>query len=343
MPETAVRRSRRGLIFAGIVVVCVAVGLGSALIAALQARDDRRTDEHAASVAHDDVGTLLASGDPYVVFRASKPELPGSGQLSVAALRGADPGPALPLRMNCARVAFAAGHGLCLQQAGPVAFTASILGPRLTETASVRLNGLPSRTRISPDGRMGTVTAFVRGHSYITSGAFSTRTTLINLTSGATVADLERFTVTRNGRKVTAADRNFWGVTFAADSNTFYATMATGGSNYLIEGNIRERTAHTIRDEVECPSLSPDGTRVAYKHLERLPAGVGWRLHVYDLRSGRDTPLAETEGIDDQASWLDDGRVLYAKKDDTWVVPADGHGAPRVWMRNGVSPVIVRP
>jgi Tol biopolymer transport system component len=245
--------------------------------------------------------------------------------------------------MTCARVAFAGGHGLCLQQAGPVAFNASVLGPRLNETKKLRLNGLPSRTRISPDGRTGTVTAFVRGHSYITSGAFSTRTSLIDLNTGAVKADLERFSVTRNGRAFNPADRNFWGVTFAADNDTFYATMATGGVNYLIKGSIRDRKAETVREQVECPSISPDGTRIAYKHLERLPAGVGWRLHVYDLRSGRDTPLTEDEGIDDQASWLDDGRVLYAKKDDTWVVPADGHGAPSVWMRNGVSPVIVRP
>jgi len=194
----------------------------------------------------------------------------------VAALDGIRVLAGMPLRMNCARVAFAGGHGLCLAQAGPVAFKATVLGPRMTETKEIRLNGLPSRTRISPDGHTGTVTAFVRGHSYITSGAFSTRTSLIDLDTGTVTADLERFKVTRNGRDFNPADRNFWGVTFGADNDTFWATMASAGKNYLIQGSIHDRTAHTIRDEVECPSISPDGTRIAFASNR----GRQWNIYV---------------------------------------------------------------
>ena len=62
------------------------------------------------------------------------------------------------------------------------------------------------------------------------------------------------------------ADFNFWGVTFAADSDTFYATLSSGGVNYLIVGRVTTRRVQVVRADVECPSLSPDGTHIAYKH-----------------------------------------------------------------------------
>ena len=43
------------------------------------------------------------------------------------------------------------------------------------QTDSVSLPGLPSRTRLSPDGTLAASTVFVNGDSYITTG-FSTRT-----------------------------------------------------------------------------------------------------------------------------------------------------------------------
>jgi hypothetical protein len=70
---------------------------------------------------------------------------------------------------------------------------------------------------------------------------------------------------------VDAPNVNFWGITFARDSDRFYATMATGGrvaeigangGTHLIEGSVAARTAKVIHDNVECPSLSPDGTRI---------------------------------------------------------------------------------
>ena len=42
------------------------------------------------------------------------------------------------------------------------------------------------------DGRYGTITVFVSGHSY-SDGNFSTQTTLIDLASGSVVSDLEQF------------------------------------------------------------------------------------------------------------------------------------------------------
>jgi Tol biopolymer transport system component len=93
-----------------------------------------------------------------------------------------------------------------------------------------------------------------------------------------------------------------------------------------------------IAEDVECPSLSPDATRLAFK----LRKGGSWRLHVLDLKTGRRTPLAETRSVDDQVEWLDDGRILYGYQGDVWVVPADGKGRPRVYLNDALSPAVVR-
>ena len=65
----------------------------------------------------------------------------------------------------------------------------------------------------------------------------------------------------------------------------------------------RRRPCTVLADGVECPSLSPDGTRLVYK--KRLP-DLTWQLWVYDLATQRRTQLAEPANIDDQGAWLDD-------------------------------------
>jgi Tol biopolymer transport system component len=116
--------------------------------------------------------------------------------------------------------------------------------------------------------------------------------------------------------------------------------MRTGGRTWLIEGSVRERRARTLHENVECPSLSPDGTRVAYK--KRVEEGsVIWRLHVLDLRTMEETPLAESRTVDDQAEWLDDGTVLYGLDAGVWAVPADGGGAPRRLLSDALSPAVL--
>jgi hypothetical protein len=63
---------------------------------------------------------------------------------------------------------------------------------------------------------------------------------------------------------------------------------------------------------------------------------------VLDLATGKDTPLAETRPIDDQAEWLDEERVLYRTGEETWVVPADGGGRPERFLAAADSPAVVR-
>lgn len=334
----------RRLAFAALCAICALVAVTAVAAAALRAREDDRASERAAAAARPTVSRLMAEGRPFVIFR-SLDRQDGStyGRLAVAPLEGDAPGRRLLAGRACERVDLAKGRALCLGVAGPAGFKATVLDGDLRETGSVRLAGVPSRTRVSPDGRFGAVTAFVSGHSYADVGQFSTATTLIDMAQGEKLADLERdFTITLDGKPATARDRNFWGVTFSRDGDRFYATMATGGKTYLIEGSVSRRTGRAIHENVECPSLSPDETRIAYKKAVGQDPPV-WRFHVLDLATGRETPLAEPQPLDDQIEWLDDDRVLYRSGEATWTVPADGSGSPRRWLAGADSAAVVRP
>ena len=237
----------------------------------------------------------------------------------------------------CLRFYQAGGSALCLTVArSGVDFRAKLLDRSGDVRHTLTLTGVPSRARVSPNGTLGAMTTFVTGDSYTSPGQFSTRTTILDMASGRTISDLEKFTVIRDGQKIHDQDFNFWGVTFARDSDELYATLATGSHHYLVHGRVSTRTLEVVRDGVECPSLSPDGTRIAYKSRDGKP--WHWRLHVYDLRTRADVALAETRPIDDQAEWLDNARVLYGIGTDVWVVPADGAGKAQRFLADAASP-----
>lgn len=124
------------------------------------------------------------------------------------------------------------------------------------------------------------MTVFVNGHAYLAGGGFSTATTIIDMGTGESLGNLESFKVFKDGERIEGVDFNFWGVTFAADPNRFYATLRTEGHYYLVEGNLALHEMRVLRDRVECPSLSPDGRRIAYK--SRIGDENRWRLKVLD-------------------------------------------------------------
>jgi hypothetical protein len=195
------------------------------------------------------------------------------------------------------------------------------------------------------------VTVFVSGHSYA-AGAFSTQTSLIDMRSGRLlVNDLERFTVTRDGARIESPDFNFWGVTFAADPNRFYATLGTEGRFFLVEGDLRASSMRVIYEGLECPSLSPDERRVAFKKRIVEDGRLRWQPAILDLASMTETLLPERRSVDDQIEWLDNEHVLYALPEteaadtarlDVWVAASDGGSAPRLLIRNAESPAVVR-
>jgi hypothetical protein len=333
--------SRRAL-FA--VICAAAVVLGVAYVGYAALRTPARTAAPAAAASNGDLRLRAVLRQPHLVFLTPSGGDPTQNRVTVAPLQqGATARVETGLR--CSRAYFAGGHGICLGQ--NLTGAGFLFDDRFQPGRTFAQPGLPSRTRVSPDGRFAASTVFVTGHSYSTPG-FSTQTLITDVASGQSL-DLERLTVTKDGQRIQSPDFNFWGVTFAADGNRFYATLGTGGHSYLVEGNRPARTGRVLVDAVECPSLSPDGTRVAYKRP--VPgAQRRWRLHVLDLRTMADTALAETRSIDDQVEWLDAAHIAYGLQDEgppptldvnLWTVPTDGTGHPAVYLPHATSPAVV--
>jgi hypothetical protein len=255
--------------------------------------------------------------------------------------------------MACEVVYVAGGKGICLSADRGVftTYAATLFDARtFAVSGTLELKGIPSRARVSIDGNLAAFTVFVSGHGYSTLD-FSTQTLLLDTRDASVIADLENFVVRRAGRIIKAADFNFWGVTFTPDAKQFYATLSTDQKHFLVRGDIAGRSVEVIHENVECPSLSPDAKRVAYK--KRLMEGnrIVWQLQILDLATGRETALSERRSIDDQLEWLDDAHVLYsvpAAEDgsspstDVWVAPIDAKSEPRIYQRNAYSPASAR-
>jgi dipeptidyl aminopeptidase/acylaminoacyl peptidase len=281
---------------------------------------------------------------PHLVFRSTALG-PDYGKVAVAAL--SDPGGARAVTATtCERVDQRAGTTLCLRSKPGVVLGSSVAAFDRSgrQVYSRDLPGIPSRARLSPDGTLAATTAFVTGDSYLSAG-FATRTYVHDLAKG-TAVHLEDFALTHEGRKITPVDRNYWGVTFL-DDDTFYLTVAFDGRPWLARGSLSRKAVTTVHADAECPSLSPDGARVAFKKMQ---GSGGWRIAVLDLAGGPERLLAETRSVDDQVQWLDDDTVIYGLpltgerggETDLWTVPADGSGKPRLLVSQAWSASVVR-
>lgn len=290
-----------------------------------------------------------ATGDR-VVFRNTAA---GDGYGHVASVALSDPrGPRALVDRACDRVAASEDEFICLRTERGVVprYTATLYTDDGAQVESWPLSGIPSRARFSPDGALIATTSFVTGHSYATVG-FSTETE-VHTTDGRDFGDLEEYALVIDGEAVSPVDRNYWGVTFI-DDTSFYATagLTTTGTTYLVRGDLENRTLTAVASGVECPSLSPDGSRIAFK---RVTSGSGptthWTPAIMDLAAGTVRVLdTETRDVDDQIAWLDDDTILYglprerAPGDtDVWSLSADGTGSPEMIIEHAWSPSVVR-
>ncbi len=252
--------------------------------------------------------------------------------------------------LSCERVYFGGGRGLCLSSSdstnGPL-WSAQVFDESYQPHQRFNLTGAPSRVRVSPDGLLAGATVFESGHSYAEHG-FSTRTTVIDLAKGEIVGDLEKFPTWKDGKIFKAEDFNFWGLTFAGDSDTYFATLDTAGVSYLIKGSVKGKSQTVIHEGVECPSLSPDNTRIAFKKRIGARSLGWWQIAVLALDTMKETRLSkEARSVDDQVEWLDNDRVIYhltggSTAADLWSARVDDSAAPVQLRAAAYSPAIVR-
>ena len=285
-----------------------------------------------------------------IYFRSTNVER-GYGQMAYLDLPRLDAPPSLT-SLSCEVLDVSiSGAGICLVATRGVLtrYDAILFNPGGKTRHSIPLGGIPSRTRLNRDGTMAATTVFLTGHGY-DSVDFTTETLLIDTRTGTPLVNLEEYSVSRGGKRIDAKDVNYWGVTFTPDGKRFYCTLSTNRQHYLVRADIATRTGETLRDNVECPSLSPNGKRVVYK--KRIPGSrVAWRLHILDLAANVETPLPETRSVDDQLEWLDDGHVLYSLPEnastpspgtDVWMIDVDRATPPTKFLPKAYSPSVVR-
>jgi hypothetical protein len=283
-------------------------------------------------------GQSLALDQSTLFFR-NLAEGPDHGKL--AAVPAADPGATRKVgELSCDRFAAARGTAICLRlkpDSLPPLTEMLVLDANLQEIHRETLPGTPSRARVSPNGRIVNWTLFVTGDSYAATG-FSTRTGLYNLDKKRLIKSIETLPILVDGERYFASDVNYWGITFAADGNRFYLTMGSKGKTYLIEGDYRLYRGEAIARNVECPSLSPDGRRIAYK--QKVATGK-WRLAVLDLASRKITNPPDDRLLDDQPVWRDNETLLYPLRaadgsTDIWSVGLTK--PPTLLIRHATSP-----
>jgi hypothetical protein len=342
----SISRQRRQNIFVWVVLGCIALGIGYTSWVILRGNasaDPVQAQGTPLPIAQPDELQAIQKNSHLLFVNMEQPDI---GKVKLAGLDAA-PSQRAQTALTCERIHYAASNGICLMydSSGSVPLVwVTLFGPDFQPRHQFTIEGILSRARVSPDGKYAAFTVFVTGHSY-NDPNMSTATVLLDTATGASLGNLEEFEVWKDGQQFQAPEFNFWGVTFAQDSNRFYATLRNGNSIYLVQGDVAARKLTVLHQNVECPSLSPDGTRIAFKKR----AGHRWQLTVLDLATMQEIELAEKESIDDQVEWLDNERILYHKTDydppkwvSVFVLPADGSGKPERFIPDAISPVVVR-
>lgn len=332
-----------------VIAACVAI-LGGAMsygVVAFAAYQHAQNAPSDVAATHAPAAAVTAPG-PRIVFRDTSP---GKDYGHVASVPLSRPsGTRTVTSRVCDRVYATDSYESCLQtNAGVVTtYTATVFDASGGVVKKWGLPGLPSRTRISHDDKLAAFTSFVTGSAYATVG-FSTATDIYSLTDGHDYGNIEQFTLWIDGKVNTAADRNIWGVTFVpGNDDAFFATAATGGHTYLVRGSLSARTLAAVHETAECPSVSPDGTRVAFKVNVSKTSTAFWNVAVMDLATGTVTMMPDKRDMDDQVEWLDDSTILYGLPHadtpgdyDVWETAADGSGSPSLLIKHAWSPAVI--
>lgn len=258
------------------------------------------------------------------------------------------------LDRSCLRVHLAADRGLCLSQQDTVVpsyqatfFEAS--NPEI-EVKSYP-SGLPSRTRISPDGSFSAVTTFVSGTSYadVGSGETTTLVTIDDIDGPLRIRGAHQLAIDSNNDRYAIFDAQYWGMTFV-DEDEFYITGFYGDAPEIMRGRLSDMTAEPTGWVGSCPSVSPDGQTVVYKEIRDTG---GFDLIAVDVATNERWTLGESRSVDDQVEWLDNDTILYAlhpeggetplqPEFDIWMLDIAEGSEPVLFLPNADSPAVAR-
>ncbi|MFJ6417800.1 hypothetical protein [Paeniglutamicibacter sp. NPDC091659] len=250
--------------------------------------------------------------------------------------------------LSCDRVYRTGGMLSCLSvtRGMDTSYGSAAYGIGGQRLAAGTLPGEPSRTRVSATGMVG-VTAFITGESYEQVG-FSTRTTIAT-PGGKDYGNLQDFTIKIGDQVLTAEDRNVWGVTFAKDGNTFYATAASGKQTWLMRGSLADRTMVAVGENAECPSISPNGKLIAYKKRRADSQPAHWDIAVLDIAKGTEQIYPLESGFDDQLEWLDSSTLLFGQPRtdnpgdaDIFSMKLEAGASPQLFIEHAWSPSVQR-
>jgi hypothetical protein len=335
------------LALGGLILVLAIAGATVGLVR-LTTRGSADPAPVSSAATHVDIAGEITGGvRPGLVFRTTSTDA-RNGLVGEADLDGSGRHPSARRAIGpvCDRVYAVVSTMVCLRTVPGVTttFEALVLDARRHVRASWELPGLPSRARVSPSGRLVATTVFVSGVSY---GQHHFQTaTEIRTADGVSQGNLDSYALFIDGRRITTSARNIWGVTFR-DDNQFYATAEVGGRTWLVRGDLEARSLFSVRQNAECPSVSPGGRLVAYK--KRTPVrSTHWSIAVLDLSTGRERVLPERRSVDDQVEWLDDSTLLYGLErastpgvTDIWRIGLGAGVSPHRLVADAWSPSVV--
>jgi len=321
-----------------------ALGAGAAAAAlSLATRNPEPTAPGTSSSSSLTAGS--APPPPFVMFRTLAPR---DAHGHVAMVPARDPGsPRYVTSLVCERVVYASGTGLCLLEESKdatVKNVAYIFDKTFTKRQRIELAGVPIRARLSPDGKLATVTTYAEEESPA-GERLASESILIDAASGQVLADLREFAVVNERFPAIDGPIDIASVAFEADSDRFYATLSTPAHRYLVSGSVRRRLLEVVGDGVANEAVSPDGRRLAVK--KRVGDRSYWQVMVLDLATMTGHPLNQGPGsVDDQIEWLDDNHLVYHDATDQgtaiWKLSTDGSTGPQLLIGHAFSPTVQR-
>jgi hypothetical protein len=247
--------------------------------------------------------------------------------------------------LSCTRVHYAGGAGVCLveePEGSQVVHAAYVFDGNLTRGNRLRLSGIPTRVRVSPNGRRAAITVY--GEEQLPDGQerLATDSILIDLPGGNVVARLREFVLDEPRKPASGVALDYSSVAFAHDADRFYATLSTTSNWYIVSGSVGAHRLAIVAEGLASEALSPDEAYLAVK--QRVGDRGFWRAMVLDLGSKSAWPLSHTRSIDDQIEWLDRDRIAYhdATEQGTgiWTLAIDGQSPPRLLIADAYSPAV---